>query len=75
MCVISKGYWDSVAQEGDGEGMFQPPPFLKEAFEEFAGHYRGFKRQRTLNFRAHLGSVTLTLDFTNGSFKFRVTPL
>jgi hypothetical protein len=30
---------------------------------------------RTVNFRTHLGSVQLTLDFINGSFRFRVTPL
>lgn len=30
---------------------------------------------RTVSFKQHLGSVQLTLDFTNGSFRFRVSPL
>ena len=71
-CIISKGYWESVSTEEDS---FTPPPFLNTAFEAFASQYRSFKRQRTLHFRPHLGSVSLTLDFTNGSFHFRVTPI
>jgi len=54
---------------------FNPPPYLKKAFEEFAGYYQRFKRMRTVNFRPHLGSVNLTLEFENGKFKFRVTPI
>jgi len=62
-------------EEANGDStVFTPPPFLKKAFDEFAFKYQQFKRMRTVNFKPNLGSVHLTLDFQNGSFKFRVTP-
>jgi hypothetical protein len=76
-CIVSKGYWESINVEESADGSssaFAPPAFLKKAFEEFALKYQQFKRMRTVNFKATLGQVQLTLDFTNGSFKFRVTP-
>lgn len=41
-CIVSKGYWDTMTnvedqtQQLDGQQAFNPPPFLKKAFDEFA---------------------------------------
>lgn len=75
-CIVSKGYWEGMLNEEGKEssGQFAPPTFVKKAFEEFASKYQQFKRMRTVNFKQNLGQVQLTLEFTNGAFKFRVTP-
>ena len=65
-----------LGEDGDAQsGAFIPLPFMKKAFDDFAAKYQQFKRMRTVNFKTNLGQVQLTLDFLNGSFKFRVTPL
>ena len=58
-CILSKGYWEQMKldQQDSASNDFNPPAFLKKAFEDFAGKYQQFKRMRTVNFRASLGSV------------------
>lgn len=62
-CILSKGYWEQMQldqSDGGAAGAtndFAPPAFLKKAFDDFAGKYQQFKRMRTVNFRANLGSV------------------
>ena len=74
VCIISKGYWDSI-QEDDTGNQYKPPKMLQKAFDDFEAIYQTLKRIRKVNFKPQLGSVNLTLHFNNGSFKFRVTPI
>jgi len=85
--VVSTGFWENFAEVEDtgieeegpcplrlSEG-FYPGDDLKQTLSEYVNHYKKYKSLRTLIFRQDLGRVELTLSFSNGDYKFKVTPL
>ncbi|CAG9335349.1 unnamed protein product [Blepharisma stoltei] len=70
--IISSYFWPLEEQDMK----FELPEKIGKVFEEYSELYTYMKASRKLKFHEQLGSVTLTLDFANGSKKFEgVTPL
>lgn len=73
--IITSNFWkQALDDEEEGEG-FDLPKRLGISFEDFHKKYQEAKPNRMLTFRSNLGTVKLTLHFSNVSQQFTVTPI
>lgn len=76
--VISRGFWNKILDEEEERVErldFKIPDPIMEIFQEYSDYFSIYKKRRSLKLKPNLGFVELTLSFTSGEYKFRVTPL
>ena len=70
--AVSKGYWPI---NYDNPNSFQLPAPFKKVFEQYASSYAKIEAMRKIFFHYNLGHVNLSLNFENGDFEFKCTPI
>ncbi|XP_046844208.1 anaphase-promoting complex subunit 2-like [Xenia sp. Carnegie-2017] len=67
--IVSSVFWPSFRKE-----KLELPPQIKSAMDMYTEQFKSLKGSRTLEWKAHLGSVDLELEFEDRTLSFNVSP-